>query len=137
MRHFAGVILVAVLLSSSVTAVLADPTASANAPAAENVKALALRWYTQMQAGQLDRTQLTAAYSAQLTDDAVRQMSSHVNLYGASPTSAEILRAGTIADQKFYLVKLIFPRGDAASLLIGFDAQGKITGINLMSMAGD
>ena len=64
-------------------------------------------------------------------------MSSHVNLYGASPTSAEILRAGTIADQKFYLVKLIFPRGDAASLLIGFDAKGKITGINLMSMAGD
>jgi len=130
-------ILVAVLLTNSVTAALADPTASSNAPTADNVKALALRWYTQMQAGQLDRTQLTTAYSAQLTDDAVRQMSRHVNLYGASPTSAEILRAGSITDQKFYLVKLIFPRGDAASLLIGFDAQGKITGINLMSMAGD
>jgi hypothetical protein len=34
-------------------------------------------------------------------------------------------------------VKLIFARGDAASLLTGFDAQGYITGINLMSMAGD
>jgi hypothetical protein len=64
-------------------------------------------------------------------------MSRKVNLYGASPTSAEILQNRTIADQTFYLVKLIFPRGDAASLLIGFDAQGKITGINLMSMAGD
>jgi hypothetical protein len=32
----------------------------------------ALHWYTQMRTGQIDRTQLTAAYSAQLTDDAVR-----------------------------------------------------------------
>jgi len=42
-----------------------------------------------------------------------------------------------MADQTFYLVKLIFPRGDAASLLIGFDTQGKIIGINFTSMAGD
>jgi hypothetical protein len=64
-------------------------------------------------------------------------MTRNVNLYGASPTRAEILQSRTMADQKFYLVKLIFPRGDAASLLIGFDAEGKITGINFMSMAGD
>jgi hypothetical protein len=64
-------------------------------------------------------------------------MSVNVNRYGASPKSDQILQTRTIADQKFYLVKLIFPRGDAASLLIGFGADGKITGINLMSMAGD
>ena len=29
------------------------------------------------------------------------------------------------------------PRGDAASLLFGFDAEGKITGIGVESMAGD
>jgi hypothetical protein len=28
-------------------------------------------------------------------------------------------------------------RGNAASILIGFDEQGKITGIALLSMAGD
>ena len=131
MRRFAGILLVAALLTGNVALALADP------PATENVKALALRWYTQMQAGQLDRSKLTASYSSQLTDDAVREMTHYVNLYGASPTSAEILQNRTMADQTFYLVKLIFPRGDAASLLIGFDAQGKITGINLMSMAGD
>jgi hypothetical protein len=131
MRCFAGMMLVTALFSGVVATALADP------PAADAVKALALRWYMQMQAGQLDRSQLTAAYSAQLTNDAVREMSRKINLYGASPTSAEILQSRTIADQKFYLVKLIFPRGDAASLLIGFDAEGKITGINLMSMAGD
>jgi len=47
------------------------------------------------------------------------------------------LQSRTIADQNFYLVKLVFPRGDAASLLIGFDAEGKITGIDFISMAGD
>jgi hypothetical protein len=138
MKRFGRMMLVAaVLLTGSVVAALADPALSSNAPAADNVKTLALRWYTQMQAAQLDHTQLTAAYSAQLTDDAVREMARKVNLYGAPPTSAEILRTRTIADQIFYLVKLIFPRGDAASLLIGFDPQGKITGINFVSMAGD
>ena len=47
------------------------------------------------------------------------------------------MQSRTIADQNFYLVKLVFPRGDAASLLIGFDAEGKITGIDFISMAGD
>jgi len=34
-------------------------------------------------------------------------------------------------------VKLVFPRGDAASLLFGFDVEGKITGVGIMSMTGD
>ena len=126
--------LVAGLLMSNAVA-LADPPS--NAPSEDSVKALALQWYTQMQAGQLDRAQLTAAYSAQLTDDAVREMSHAVNLYGASPKTTQILQSRTIGEQRFYLVKLVFPRGDAASLLIGFDSHGKITGINFMSMAGD
>jgi hypothetical protein len=94
-------------------------------------------WATSPRPIQIDRTQLTAAYNAQLTDDAVREMSHKVNLYGALPNSAEILQNRTMGDQKFYLVKLIFPRGDAASPLIGFDAEGKIAGIDFLSMAGD
>lgn len=137
MRRCARMMLVAALLTGSVTAALGDSAAPSNAPAQDDVKALALRWYVQMQAGQLDRTQLSAAYSAQLTDDAVREMSHNVNLYGTSPTSAEILQSRKMADQTFYQVKLVFPRGDAASLLIGFDPQGKITGISFVSMAGD
>ena len=66
MRRFA-IALVAVLLTGGVATALADP------PAAGEVKALALRWYTQMQVGQLDRSQLAPAYSAQLTGDAVRE----------------------------------------------------------------
>jgi hypothetical protein len=134
-RRPGRLMLFAVLLTGSIISALANPAPTPNVPTADYVKGLALRWYTQMQAGQIDRTQLTAAYNAQLMDDTVREMSHKVN--GALPNSAEILQNPTMGDQKFYLVKLIFPRGDAASLLIGFDAEGKITGIDFLSMAAD
>ena len=91
----------------------------------------------EMQAGRFDRTQLTPAYNAQLTDDAVQTMSRRLNEYGAPPDSAKILQSRTIGDQTFHLVKLHFPRGDAASLLVGSNTEGKITGITVTSMAGD
>jgi hypothetical protein len=48
-------------------------TMLAGARPEESVNVFALQWYLQMQAGQIDRTQLTDAYSAQLTDHAVRR----------------------------------------------------------------
>ena len=102
-----------------------------------SVKDLALQWFLQMQAGKLDRTQLNDAYSAQLTDQAAQEMSRRLNDYGAAPRSAEILQSHKRGDQTFELVKFHFPRGDAASFLFGFDAEGKIAGIGLTMMAGD
>jgi hypothetical protein len=49
----------------------------------------------------------------------------------------QILRKRASGEQAFYVAKIIFPRGDAASLMFDFNADGKITGVNLMSMAGD
>jgi hypothetical protein len=137
MRRFAGIVLAATLLTGGIAAALADAAPPASARSEDSVRALALQWFTQMQADHLDRTQLTAAYSAQLTDDMVRETSRHLNEYGASPIVAHILLSRTIGEQTFYLVKLHFPRGDAASLLFGFNAEGKITGVGIMSMAGD
>jgi hypothetical protein len=51
----------------------------------DSMKDLTLQWFARMQAGQLDRTQLVAAYGAQLTDEAVQQMSRRLNEYGAAP----------------------------------------------------
>jgi hypothetical protein len=92
-----------------------------------------------MRTGQIDRTQLTPQYSAQVTNELVHKMSAYLNQYkyGASPIGAKILRTRSTGEQTFYDVKLTFPRGDAASLLFGFNAEGKITGVVLMSMAGD
>jgi hypothetical protein len=78
-------------------------------PAESGVKALALRRFLQMQAGQIDRTQYTAAHSAQLTDDAVKVMSHHLNEYGASPKRAEILHIRSEGTQTLYLVIAIRP----------------------------
>jgi hypothetical protein len=127
------------VLISGVSAAPNAIQAQANALTEKSVEAIALRWFEQMRTGQIDRTQLTAEYSAQLTDDAVKKMSAYLNeyKYGASPTGAQVLQTRTIGEQKFYDVKLTFPRGDAASLLFGFNTEGKITGIALMSMAGD
>ena len=65
-----------------------------------------------MQKDQIDRTQLAADYSAQLTDDAVQAMSRYLkgHEYGAPPTGAQVLKTRTIGEQTFYMVKLVFPR---------------------------
>jgi hypothetical protein len=137
MRPPVVITLVAALLTGSVALAASAPPSRVRAE--NSVEALALEWFAQMRTGQIDRTQLAADYSAQLTDDAVQAMSRYLKeyKYGASPTGAEILKTRTIGEQTFYVVKLAFPRGDAASLLLGFNAEGKITGISLMSMAGD
>ena len=137
MRRFRDIIMAVALSIATTIGGLADPMAQAGVPMEDGMKAFALHWFAQMQAGEIDRTQYTAAYGAQLTDDAVQAMSHHLNEYGASPIRAEIMQKRSVDNQTFYKVKLIFPRGDAASLLFGFDVEGKITGVAIMSMAGD
>ena len=137
MRRFGWIILVIAPFTVSVTATFADPSLPAGVPTQDGMKILALQWFAQMQAGKIDRTQYAAAYGAQLTAEAVQAMSRQVNQYGASPTNAEIMQSRIIDNQTFYLVKLMFPRGDATSLLFSFDSAGKITGIGVESMAGD
>jgi len=139
MRLPVVITLLAALLTGSVAAALAGSPPPSSVPTENSVETLALEWFAKMRTGQIDRTQLAADYSAQLTDDAVQAMSRYLKEYeyGASPTGAQVLKTRTIGEQTFYVVKLVFPRGDAASLLLGLNAEGKITGISLMSMAGD
>ena len=139
MRHAVAITLVATLLTVSAATTLGASPLPPSVRTDKSVETLALEWFGQMRTGQIDRTQLTADYSAQLTDTAVQELSRHLKEYdyGASPTGAQILKTRTIVEQTFYVVKILFPRGDAASLLLGFNVEGKITGISFMSMAGD
>lgn len=139
MRALAAIALLAIALAS---ADAASPTAlppQTAAPSGKSVEAIALQWFERMRTGLIDRTQLTAQYSAQLSDDAVKKMSAYIRTYqyGASPIGARVLRTRMIGQQTFYDVKLLFPRGDAAGLLLGFNEEGKITGLALTAMAGD
>jgi len=127
------------LLAGRAEAALAAPPPTASVRTNSSVEAVALKWFDSMQTGQIDRTQLSADYNAQLTDQAVQGMSRYLkdHDYGVSPKRAEVLQTRTVGEQTFYVVKLLFARGDAGSLLLGFDAQGKISAITLLSMAGD
>lgn len=97
----------------------------------------AMRWFREMQAGHTDRSQYAPTYRTQVTDNAVKAMSHALNEYGASPLRAEIMQTRKIDAQTFYVVKFVFPRGDATSLLFGFDAAGKITAVGIGGLAGD
>jgi hypothetical protein len=101
------------------------------------VTAWAMQWFKEMQAGRTDRSQYAPAYRAEVTDDAVKGMSHALDQYGASPLHAEIMQTREIGDQTFYVVKFVFPRGDATTLLFGFDAAAKITAVGVGGLAGD
>jgi hypothetical protein len=138
--QMAGVIrLVGALLTVSVAAALKASPPASSVQTEKSVEALALEWYANMQTGQINRTELAPEYNAQLTDDVVQATAKRIKeyAYGSSPTGTQVITSRTIGEQTFYIVKILFPRGDAASLMFGFNAEGKITGISLMSMAGD
>ena len=105
----------------------------------KGVEALALHWFAKMRSGEIDRTQLAPEYDAHLTDHAIEQMSRYLKRYefGHLPLEAHVMHTREASGQRIHVVKIHFPRGDAASLMIGLNDANKITGLSLMSMAGD
>jgi hypothetical protein len=99
----------------------------------DSVKAFALEWFARLQAGEIDRTEMTTALSETLTEESVQEMSRIVASFGPA-TKDEIVENRRIEDQTFYVVKLFLARGDAVSLLIGFDESGKVTGVTFPSL---
>ena len=96
-----------------------------------------MRWITEVMAGRTERSQYAPAFAPQVTTEAIARMAHDLNAYGAAPLRAEIVLTKKDGDQTFAVVKFVFPRGDATSLLFGFDAAGKVTGIAVGGMAGD
>jgi hypothetical protein len=115
------------------------PDAPTGARKHSPLEALALRWFADMREGKIDRSELAPQYDAHLTDQAVEHMSRYLKRYefGHLPLEAHVVHTREGETQTFHVVKIHFPRGDAASFLMGFNREGKITGISLMSMAGD
>jgi hypothetical protein len=139
LRRVAFPLLVAMLAASPALIVRAAETPPALAPPADpaDLSARAMRWFTEMMTGRTDRAQYAAAFAPQVTDAVVAEIAQDLSQYGAAPLRAEIVQTKKDGDQTFATVKFVFPRGDATSLLFGFDAAGKITGIAVGGMAGD
>jgi hypothetical protein len=132
-RLFAQAAVLATLLSGFLAFAFGDETLPIDPTSSDSVKVFALGLFERLQAGQINRTQMTAALSENLTDDSVKEMARYLKSYGPA-TSDEIIQTRKIQNQTFYVVKLFLQRGDALSLLIGFDESGKITGITFPSM---
>jgi hypothetical protein len=132
-RFYAQAAMVGTLFIGSFTPAIGDQTPPIDPRSSDSVKTFALQWFEHLQAGQIDRTQMTTALSKSLTDDSVKEMSRRVMTYGPA-TGDEIVQTRKIQDQTFYVVKLFLQRGDALSLLIGFDESGKITGVTFPSL---
>ena len=115
------------------------PNSPAGARRHSPVEALALRWFADMRKGNINRSELATDYDAHLTDHAVEHMSRYLKRYefGHQPLEAHVTQTRQGGEQTFHVVKIHFPRGDAASLMMGFNADGKITGVSLLGMAGD
>jgi hypothetical protein len=132
-RLFAQAAVLATLLSGFLAFAFGDETLPIDPTSSDSVKVFALGLFERLQAGQINRTQMTAALSENLTDDSVKEMARYLKSYGPA-TSDEIIQTRKIQNQTFYVVKLFLQRGDALSLLIGFDESGKIAGITFPSM---
>jgi hypothetical protein len=93
----------------------ADERPAAAAPTSAALTTWAMRWIT----------------------EAVARMAHDLNAYGAAPLRAEIVKTTKEGDQTFAIVQFVFPRGDATSLMFGFDTSGKVTGVALGGLVGD
>ena len=116
-----------------------SPHAPTGARKHSPVETTALRWWADMREGKINRSELAPEYDAHLIDHAVEHMSHYLKRYefGYLPLEAHVIHTRKGETQTFHVVKIHFPRGDAASFLMGFNEEGKITGLTLTSMAGD
>jgi len=135
LRHLAFRLLIVLLATGSLPSVRADETPPA--PTGAALTTWAMHWFTEMMAGRTDRSKYAPGFISEVTDQAVARMAHDLNAYGAAPLRAEIVQSKKEGDQTFTMINFVFPRGDATSLLFGFDAAGKITGVAVGGMAGD
>ena len=129
--------MIALLAVAPLANARADEMPAVATPTGAALTTWALHWFTEIMAGRTDRSQYAPAFAPQVTDEAVAAMGHDLNRYGASPLRAEIVKTEKEGDQTLTTIKFVFPRGDATSLLFGFDAAGKITGVAVGGMAGD
>lgn len=114
----------------------------AAAPAAlsaDSAQKSAEEWFDRMRTGQIDRTQLSDDFNAQLTDSTVETTSRFLQAHGyvAPPTAAKLVGTRTSGDETLYTVKLSFANGNATNLQISVGPDGKFSDISLLNADAD
>lgn len=94
-----------------------------------NITALARQWIGRLQAGDIDRSQLTSKVSALLSVDMVRSLKSDIGGLG-EPTSFVYRGMQSVNGIAVYKYRVQFP-SVALLLTLAIDSQGKIAGLYL------
>ena len=106
------------------------PTASL-APTNAPVLARAKKWLLAIQSGSIDRTQLSDAMNAALTDASVKTLAGEVGPFGP-PNSFVQTRIVHSGANTGYVYNIIFQNGTRALMVFALDdATSKVTGLRL------
>jgi hypothetical protein len=135
LRRFVSPIVVAGLLTAPSAALAQTPTASPSvspAPVSSQVvdpkiEAMAKKWLSDVQKGQIDRSQLTDEANTAFTPALVQQVSAQLAPLG-NPTAFSYVGSTSMQGVNIYQFRVTFASGQLDEFL-GLDAAGKIAGL--------
>lgn len=136
MRIFGFACILLLLIGSATAFAAADapspsPGASASAPASQvagaAVAARAKEWLHRLQAGDIDRSQLTDKMSAALTADTIKQISGQLAPLG-DPQSFTPLVQQSVGDMTAYVYRVAF-KATTLNFEFVLDKDGKVAGL--------
>jgi hypothetical protein len=89
-------------------------------------------WFAQLQSGKIDRSQLTAGATGNMTDATIANARTEIGDLGA-PVSFVLQRSGSQAGISYGIYKVTFKDGKTVDFLFAVDGQGKVTSLGLGS----
>lgn len=92
--------------------------------------ASATRWFAQLQAGKIDRSQLTPQMNAALSDAQLKNLESSVANLG-TPVSFDQQLVFSQAGFTYALYRLTFANGATLGFVFAVDAERKVSGMRL------
>jgi|SRR5579871_1827971 len=107
---------------------MSAPAAAATADPA--MLARAKNWFGQLQAGKIDRSQLTTTANTALTDDKIAGVSQAISGLG-SPASFVQTSGGQQGNVSYAIYLLTFANGTKLNLFFAVDSQGKVEGLQI------
>ena len=131
MREFAlcAALLIAIVAAAPQAA--ASPEAAGSPAAVDQSKlALAKEWFTRMQTGDIDHSQLSDSGNMSLDADTVKDISAQVAPLGAPVTFVQ-QQVGVQNGGASYTYLLTFKNGTKLSFVLLLDGSGKIAGISV------
>ena len=103
--------------------------ASSPAPKTVDPAARAQSLFAQVQAGKIDRTQLTTDFSDELTDEILAAMSGSIRGYG-KPDRFVLIQKTDVEGDTRYVFRVVWKEGDSVFMTFGVDDDsGKISAL--------